>query len=110
MVVMKSSPESSCQRSARKVLKKYSVLSSPSNGGVTKQSSYYKLKRVVPTISAKENISRLDVVLEAISYIQMLQSNLVAGVEEEEEQEQQMKPQATNAAAAEEKDSSRKCC
>ena len=113
MVVMKTppSPPSSTQKSARKVLKKYSVLtaaaaSTPAvngvnGGGVTKDSSYYKLKRIVPTISAKENISKLDVVLEAINYIQRLQSDLIGDHE-----------QVMDAASTEvtDQESSRKCC
>ena len=70
--------ESTSRRSAQKVLKKYGL------GGVAKKSSstspdsgsYSRLKRIVPAISEKENISKLDVVLEAINYIQMLQGNL----------------------------------
>ena len=99
----------SSQKSARKVLKKYSVLNTASEvkvgsvngGGVTKDSSFYKLKRIVPTISAKENISKLDVVLEAISYIQRLQSDLIGDHE-----------QVMDAASTEvtDQESSRKCC
>ena len=111
MVVMKTPPSTtSSQKSARKVLKKYSVLNTTSTtasaatgvngGGVTKDSSFYKLKRIVPTISAKENISKLDVVLEAISYIQRLQSDLVGDGEVME---------ATTEGATD-KESSRKCC
>ena len=57
---------------AKKVLKKYKVT------GVRKNSpdEFCRLKKLVPTISSKENISQLDVVLEAISYIQSLQGNL----------------------------------
>ena len=115
MVVMKTPPPTtSSQKSARKVLKKYSVLTASTTtaaanglgvngGGVTKDSSFYKLKRIVPTISAKENISKLDVVLEAISYIQRLQSDLVGDGEVMDAAEA-----ATEAAT--DKESSRKCC
>ena len=41
--------------------------------------SYSKLKKIVPAISEKENISKLDVVLEAISYIQRLKNDLESG-------------------------------
>ena len=111
MVVMKTPPKmstnSSQKSAARKVLKKYSVLTnstttpSVNGGGVTKDSSFYKLKRIVPTISAKENISKLDVVLEAISYIQRLQSDLIGDHE-----------QVMDAASTEltDQESSRKCC
>ena len=105
MVVMKTPPSTtSSQKSARKVLKKYSVLTTPSvnGGGVTKDSSFYKLKRIVPTISAKENISKLDVVLEAINYIQRLQSDLIG--DHEEEQVMDATTDLTD------KESSRKCC
>jgi hypothetical protein len=101
MVVLKISPDvpaTSSQRSARKLLKKYSVLTSNNSACVTKESNYYKLKRVVPTISAKENISKLDVVLEAISYIQRLQSDLIG------------EHHIATAASTAEKESSRKCC
>lgn len=65
----------SSQRSAaQRVLKKYRL---PASGnGVVKTgdcNSYSRLKCIVPNISQKENISKLDVVLEAISYIQQLQ-------------------------------------
>ena len=114
MVVMKTppkmSPNSSQKSAARKVLKKYSVLNTASEvkigsvngGGVTKDSSFYKLKRIVPTISAKENISKLDVVLEAISYIQRLQSDLIGDGSEERfvDAEEELT----------DKESSRKCC
>ena len=112
MVVMKNPPSTtSSQKSARKVLKKYSVLTTTSTtvstakivngGGVTKDSSFYKLKRIVPTISAKENISKLDVVLEAINYIQRLQNDLIGDHE-----------QVMDAASTEltDQESSRKCC
>ena len=114
MVVMKTPPPTtSSQKSARKVLKKYSVLTASTTttaanglgvngGGVTKDSSFYKLKRIVPTISAKENISKLDVVLEAISYIQRLQSDLVGDGE--------VMDAAAATEAATDKESSRKCC
>ena len=62
------------QKTAKRVLKKYQ--------GVARRraaaQSYWRLKKLVPTIKSKENISKLDVVLEAISYIQSLQGNLVA--------------------------------
>jgi len=117
MVVMKTPPPTtSSQKSARKVLKKYSVLTASTTtttaasnglgvngGGVTKDSSFYKLKRIVPTISAKENISKLDVVLEAISYIQRLQSDLVGDGEV-------MDAAAATEAATADMESSRKCC
>ena len=64
-------PSSSTQRTAQRVIKKYQ------NGPDTL--SYSKLKRLVPAISHKENISKLDVVLEAINYIQTLQGNLRTG-------------------------------
>merc|ERR1712172_165498 len=60
------------QKTAKRVLKKYQ--------GVARRraaaQSYKRLKKLVPTIKSKENISKLDVVLEAISYIQSLQGNL----------------------------------
>merc|ERR1712045_616646 len=60
------------QKTAKRVLKKYQ--------GVARRraaaQSYWRLKKLVPTIKSKENISKLDVVLEAISYIQSLQGNL----------------------------------
>merc|ERR1712045_3292 len=62
------------QKTAKRVLKKYQ--------GVARRraaaQSYWRLKKLVPTIKSKENISKLDVVLEAISYIQSLQGNLEA--------------------------------
>ena len=72
---------SSSRRQAQRVLRKYGL----GNGSVSKKSngnsgchdsSYWRLKRIVPAISDKENISKLDVVLEAINYIQALQGDL----------------------------------
>ena len=64
------------QKTAKRVLKKYQ--------GVARRraaaQSYWRLKKLVPTIKSKENISKLDVVLEAISYIQSLQGNLEKGL------------------------------
>merc|ERR1711992_427149 len=64
------------QKTAKRVLKKYQ--------GVARRraaaQSYKRLKKLVPTIKSKENISKLDVVLEAISYIQSLQGNLEQGL------------------------------
>lgn len=57
---------------AKKVVKKYKGVARRKND------SYWRLKKLVPTIKGKENISKLDVVLEAISYIQSLQGNLEA--------------------------------
>ena len=73
-------------------------------GGVTKDSSYYKLKRIVPTISAKENISKLDVVLEAINYIQRLQNDLVGDQQAMDADEAVIKTELSD------KETSRKCC
>ncbi|TRY75170.1 hypothetical protein TCAL_14580 [Tigriopus californicus] len=61
------------QRTAQKVIKKYRV--GGSRVGDCGE-SYTKLKKIVPSISRKENITKLDVVLEAISYIQQLQDDL----------------------------------
>ena len=61
------------QRTARRVLKKYRGVA---RKRTLRIESYWRLKKLVPTIKGKENISKLDVVLEAISYIQSLQCNL----------------------------------
>ena len=61
------------QRTARRVVKKYRHVR---GGRGASADSYWRLKKLVPTIKSKENISKLDVVLEAISYIQSLQCNL----------------------------------
>ena len=62
------------QKTAKRVLKKYQ--------GVARRraaaQAYWRIKKLVPSIKSKENISKLDVVLEAISYIQSLQGNLEA--------------------------------
>merc|ERR1712026_403803 len=62
------------QRTARRVVKKYRNVRG--GGRAASADSYWRLKKLVPTIKSKENISKLDVVLEAISYIQSLQCNL----------------------------------
>lgn len=64
------------QRTARRVLKKYRVVARRAAAA----DSYWRLKKLVPTIKSKDNISQLDVVLEAISYIQRLQGNLEASL------------------------------
>lgn len=61
------------QKTAKRVLKKYRDVAKRRAAA----SSYWRLKKLVPTIKGKENISKLDVVLEAISYIQSLQGNLM---------------------------------
>ena len=60
------------QKTARRLLKKYRDVARKEAA----TNSYRRLKKLVPTIKSKENISKLDVVLEAISYIQSLQCNL----------------------------------
>ena len=65
------------QRTARRVLKKYKEFRKAEAAH-----SYKKLKKLVPAIKSKDNISKLDVILEAISYIQRLQYNLVASTED----------------------------
>lgn len=66
------------QKTAKRVLKKYNKVRA---GKSNTANSYWKLKKLVPTIKSKENISKLDVVLEAISYIQSLQGNLEASLD-----------------------------
>ena len=41
------------------------------------EAEFGRLKRLVPTISKKETVSKLDVILEAIRYIDQLQDQLV---------------------------------
>ena len=65
-------PSTTNQKTARRVLKKYQNVARKGAAA----NSYRRLKKLVPTIKSKENITKLDVVLEAISYIQSLQCNL----------------------------------
>lgn len=65
-------PVSSSQRTAQRLLRKYRGVARKTDSA----DSYWRLKKLVPAISKKENISKLDVVLEAISYIQRLQTDL----------------------------------
>jgi len=69
-----SAPLSQSQKTARRLLKKYRRGNQKSR--LAKAESYWRLKKLVPSISSKDNISKLDVVLEAISYIQRLQDDL----------------------------------
>merc|ERR1712029_1232645 len=75
-VQLPSSPKmkNTKQRTARRVVKKYRSVRGGQKSAAA--DSYWRLK-LVPTIKSKENISKLDVVLEAISYIQSLQCNLI---------------------------------
>ena len=67
------------QKTARRLIRKYK------RRGKKSVNSYSRLKKLVPSISKKENISKLDVVLEAISYIQRLQGDLEAAILTSEE-------------------------
>lgn len=84
VVKVSSNNNSGLSKTAKRVLKKYNLSSkrkaASGQGGSKALDSYSRLKQLVPTISEKDNISRLDVVLEAISYIQRLQGNLQASV------------------------------
>ena len=66
---------SQSQKVARRLVKKYRKGGS-SRSRLAKAESYWRLKKLLPSISRKDNISKLDVVLEAISYIQRLQDDL----------------------------------
>ena len=69
---------SSSQKMARRLLRKYRKGGSRTRAA--RADSYWRLKKLVPSISRKDNISKLDVVLEAISYIQRLQDDLLLSV------------------------------
>jgi hypothetical protein len=69
---------SSSQQTARRLLRKYRKAASKDRSA--KAESYWRLKKLVPSICSKDNISKLDVVLEAISYIQRLQDDLELAV------------------------------
>uniref|UniRef100_A0A0K2U8F7 BHLH domain-containing protein n=1 Tax=Lepeophtheirus salmonis TaxID=72036 RepID=A0A0K2U8F7_LEPSM len=62
---------SSTRKYAQKVLRKYR-----SHRFHSAFDSYRRFKRILPRISRKDNISDLDVVLEAISYIQKLSERI----------------------------------
>ena len=55
--------------------------SSSSSGRITKDKEteveFCRLKKLVPAISKKQTVSKLDVILEAIRYIDQLQDQLV---------------------------------
>ena len=46
----------------------------------------YRLKELVPSVSVKDNVTQLDVILEAIRYIASLRSQLERRKGEEEEE------------------------
>ena len=73
-----SSNLSQSQKVAKRLLRKYKKGNSKAR--LAKAESYWRLKKLVPSISCKDNISKLDVVLEAISYIQRLQDDLELAV------------------------------
>ena len=37
---------------------------------------FFRLKELIPTVSAKDNVTQLDIILEAIRYIDSLQNKL----------------------------------
>ena len=41
----------------------------------------YRLKELVPSVSAKDNVTQLDIILEAIRYIDSLQNRLADKIE-----------------------------
>ena len=41
----------------------------------------YRLKELVPSVSAKDNVTQLDIILEAIRYIDSLQNKLADKIE-----------------------------
>lgn len=57
-----------------------------SGGGVNKAKStaieFTRLKTLVPSISKKESVSKLDVILEAIRYIDQLQDQLLEQIQD----------------------------
>lgn len=63
------------------------VRTTPGSGGVTKAKSteveFSRLKNLVPSISKKQSVSKLDVILEAIRYIDQLQDQLVEQIQEQ---------------------------
>ena len=73
-----SSNLSQSQKVAKRLLRKYKKGNSKAR--LAKAESYWRLKKLVPSISCKDNISKLDVVLEAINYIQRLQDDLELAV------------------------------
>ena len=77
-ISMTSASLSSSQKTARRLLRKYRRGGSRTRAA--RADSYWRLKKLVPSISRKDNISKLDVVLEAISYIQRLQDDLELAV------------------------------
>ncbi len=48
-----------------------------SKGGKETEVEFCRLKSLVPTISKKQSVSKLDVILEAIRYIDQLQDQLL---------------------------------
>ena len=41
----------------------------------------YRLKELIPSVSAKDNVTQLDIILEAIRYIDSLQNRLADKLE-----------------------------
>ena len=41
----------------------------------------YRLKELVPSVSTKDNVTQLDIILEAIRYIDSLQNRLADKIE-----------------------------
>ena len=50
---------------------------------------FFRLKELVPSLSVKDNVTQLDVILEAIRYIASLRSQLERKKNEEEEKEEE---------------------
>merc|ERR1712192_235032 len=49
-----------------------------------------RLKELLPSVSVKDNVTQLDVILEAIRYIASLRNQLERRIGEEEEEEEHM--------------------
>ena len=48
---------------------------------MTKTFNLCRLKELVPSVSAKDNVTQLDIILEAIRYIDSLQNRLADKIE-----------------------------
>ena len=56
-------------------------ISPPAICSSSSQYFVYRLKELVPSVSAKDNVTQLDIILEAIRYIDSLQNRLADKIE-----------------------------
>ena len=78
------------------------VSKSNKSGGLSKETEveFGRLKSLVPAISRKQSVSKLDVILEAIRYIDQLQDQLVSQIADSDAASASTPPSSTESSPA----------